>query len=133
MAKFDPDVSFTEPNGRTPVVQETRVGPPLSLVGQNMRRSLVYSHLACIAISAYIPDDLPQPKGWKAGGMSLKHDGLMAPIRCAFQHQLTAFLALYNMLGLNNWRTLADRCLAMTSCQFAAWLDRIAKVGSIKG
>jgi len=133
MAKYDSDVSSTDPNGRTPVVEEVRVGPPLSLVGQNLRRSLVYTHLACIAISAYVPDDFPQPKGWQAGGLSVKHDGLMAPVHCAFQHQLTAFLALYNMLALNDWRSLSDRCLAMSSCQFAAWLDRIAKVGSIRG
>jgi len=133
MSERQRDCPFQEPNGGAVVVEEVRTGPPLSLVGDKLRQALVYCHLACVSVNTFVPDDLPQPPAWQASRLSVKRDGLMEPIRSAFRRQLTAFLALYNMLALEHRPGLVDQLLSMGSYQFASWLERIAKAGSVTG
>lgn len=133
MSEGESNISFKEPNGSAFVTTETRKGPPLATVGDKLYESLVFTHVACVAVTTYIPDDFPQPPGWKASGLSLKNDGLMEPLRCAFRNGLTAFLSLYNMLALVSNPGLIDCLLKMRTLEFRDWLDRIGRAGCVTG
>jgi len=128
--KFDPVT--TSSNGKALIVKETREGPPLEHVGDRLRRTLVYIHMAAASVNTLVPDNVPQPTGWRSSGLSVKNDGLLEPIRLAFRTQLTAFLSLYNMLALDG-EELSESLLQKSNAEVNAWLTRIAAAGSVTG
>jgi sugar phosphate isomerase/epimerase len=126
------ELLYRDTNGPAYVKGQKRTGPPLGYVGDKLRHSLQLAHSLYQEIRESVPDDLPQPEGARGTSYSTKEDGLVGPAYEAFSYQLTAFLALYNMLGLDDNR-LANRLLRSSYEEFDTWLRRIIREGSVTG
>lgn len=91
---------FREPNAGAYEKEEKRKGPPLGYVGEKLRRAVESAHGTYQAIDSNVPDNLPQPAKVRGSAYSTKQDGILSPAFSTFLFSLTAFLALYNMLGV---------------------------------
>ena len=109
----DIDDLFTDPNASAYVVDEPRSGPPLSYVGEKLRGALQYAHR--LALSAHAQHDV-------------KRDA-----DATFRYALTAYLALYNMLGLMSDHRKVDALLELNDDEFEDWLTTVQREGSVSG
>jgi hypothetical protein len=111
----DIDDLFTDPNAGAYETKETRVGPPLTYVGEKLRCSVEHAHRAARAT--------------KADGTDAAHREADA----SFRYGVTAYLGLHNMLGrLLDHRKL-DALLDLDSDAFDEWLDTVEREGSVHG
>lgn len=60
-------------------------------------------------------------------------DRIEFSIRAAFQYELTAFLALHNLLAPMKDPHLAERILVLSDDAFQEWLDGMESEGSVTG
>jgi|SRR5208337_2165955 len=119
------DDLFREPNAGAYEKEETRKGPPLSYVGEKLRRAVESAHGTYQAINRDVPDDLPQPARARGSQYSTKQDGILSPAYSTFIYSLVAFLALYNILGVITDRHKIPTLLSMSHDDFTVWLDGI--------
>lgn len=112
------DDLFSDPNAGAYVRKETRVGPPLEYVGEKLAGAVEAAHQMYRAV-----DEAGAPRG----------DPLRASAYETFRYALTAFLALYNMLGLLANQLKIDELLALDVRSFTEWLDDLAQEGSVSG
>ena len=111
----DIDDLFTDPNAGAYEVEETRVGPPLTYVGEKLRYSLECTHRAVRALQA-------SPEGEAQRNAD-----------AAFRYGLTAYLGLYNMLGMILDHRKLDALLALDEDGLEEWLDTVQREGSVSG
>ena len=111
----DIDDLFTEPNAGAYEAEETRVGPPLTYVGEKLRNSLEYAHRAA--------------RVTKVGALEAAHRHTDAALR----YGVTAYLGLYNMLGMIQDHRKLDALLDLDREAFEAWLDTVQREGSVHG
>lgn len=124
---------YREPNAGAYEKEETRKGPPLGYVGDKLRRAVESAHGMYQAIDRLVPDDLPQPANVRGSAYSTKQDGILSPAYTNFMYGLTAYLALYNMLGVIRDHQKIPALLGMGQDDFSAWLDGIESEGSVHG
>lgn len=105
---------FRGPNDNAYEKPQVRVGPPLEYVAEKLRHAIEATHHL-----------LPQLRQ-QAGSQAAVFDATYA-----FQSQLTAFLALNNLLALANEKGFFERLARYTDEQFKDWLDRIGQQGSV--
>ena len=127
------DNMFDEPNGPAYLKKEIRSGPPLSYIAEKMKLSLIMLHNAISSIRESVPEELPQPPAMKGSSYSVKEEALLSPAQSAFRNELTAYLALINMLALANDQDIFGRLLGYSYEGFRDWLDRIERESSITG
>lgn len=125
---------FADPNGPAWRTGERRTGPPLSYVGEKLGHGLECQHgimhgLARAAACA--PAPAPGAHDAARDGPSL--EVLESAARIAFDYQLTAYLALYNMLGSKGGHEEVDRLARMTTTEFRRWLAFVEREGSVTG
>ena len=115
------DDSITPPNGEAYEKVELRDGSPLSYVAEKLGRAVEFSHAVYQKLEFKGADNVPneyEPRE-SAGA--------------AFRYATTAYLALYNMLGLiddqNKFKTLEK----LSPDQFRAWIAMVQREGSIHG
>ena len=106
---------FADPNGPAWRADERRVGPPLGYVGEKLGRGLVCQHALLRALR-------DEPAG-----------GAFMAARLSFGYQLTAHLALYNMLGSRGSEDDVDRLVAMSTDDFRRWIAFVEREGSVSG
>ena len=130
---------LADPNGAAYRTGERRVGPPLDYVGEKLRQGLACQHALLHALRVPGgPDDGARSDGASSGTSSGASGGpsggasAMAA-RLAFGYQLTAYLALYNMLGSRGSEDDVDRLVATAPGDFRRWLDFVAREGSVSG
>lgn len=109
------DDLFTDPNAGAYEVEESRVGPPLAYVGEKLRCSLEHAHR-----SAQATRGAPEREADREAD-------------AAFRYGLTAYLALYNMLGLLSDPRKLDALLELDEDSFETWLDAVQREGSVDG
>jgi hypothetical protein len=124
---------FREPNAGAYEKEETRKGLPLGYVGEKLRHAVVSAHETYQAIDRDVPENLPQPAKARGSAYSTKHDGILSPAYSAFIYSMTAFLALYNMLGIISDQEKIPALLAMNHEDLSAWLDGVEREGSVHG
>lgn len=121
-------------NGPAYEKSEERNGPPLSYAGEKLRYSLENCHELLKGIGECVPDDLPLPSRYQEGApVSAKSDLLQSPASASFHYQITAFAALFNMLGVIKSNKDIDRLAQMSAQDFKKWLDFIEREGSVVG
>lgn len=108
------DDEFRGPNDNAYEKPQVRVGPPLEYVAEKLRHAIEATH------------HLLRHLRKLAGSETAVFDATYA-----FQSQLTAFLALNNLLALANEKGFFDRLEGYTDQQFKDWLDRISQQGSV--
>lgn len=111
----DIDDLFTDPNAGAYEAEETRVGPPLTYVGEKLRYSLEHGHRAATAT--------------KVTGSEAAHREADA----SFRYGVTAYLGLYNMLGMMLDHRKLDALLDLDGAAFEEWLDTVQREGSVHG
>jgi hypothetical protein len=109
------DDLFTDPNAGAYEAKETRVGPPLTYVGEKLRYSLEHAHRAARATVE--------------GGT----DAARRDADAAFRYGVTAYLGLYNMLGMLIGHRKLDALLELDGAAFEDWLDTVQREGSVHG
>ena len=124
---------YQEPNAGAYEKEETRKGPPLGYVGEKLRRAVEYAHETYQAIDRDVPENLPQPAKARGSAYSTKQDGILSPADSTFIYSLTAFLALYNMLGVISDQQKIPALLAVNHEDLSAWLDGVEREGSVHG
>ena len=124
---------FQDPNGPAYRKQETRSGPPFDYVGEKLRNALFELHgLLKTAqrvrrtFSSTGAERLPQSARDDL-------DAVEHSAGHAFAYQVTAFLALHNMLGATGAPDHLGRLRAVSPDDFERWLDFIEREGSVLG
>jgi len=104
------DPIFLPPNGGAYEKREARTGPPLTYVGEKLESCIcrLSSALAC----AQEPHQRRE-------------------LLDALQYGVTAFLALYNLLGLTHDPDYFHRLAEMSPGQFRAWASRVSSAGKV--
>ncbi|EFK96642.1 hypothetical protein LDC_1335 [sediment metagenome] len=100
--------------------QEVRSGPPLDYVSEKMEIALVDLHHAIHRLQRLVLD-------------SDTGDIAVSSAMSAFRHELVAFCALHNMLGLANDPQLVKRLLVLSPGEFEDWLTATRSEGSVTG
>ena len=118
---------FADPNGGAWRRDERRTGPPLDYVGEKLRLGLGCQHGLLHALGR--TDDARRPDAEGASGPGVS----VLAARLSFGYQLTAYLALYNMLGARGSEDELDRLVAMAPEDFRRWLAFVAREGSVSG
>jgi hypothetical protein len=111
----DIDDLFTHPNAGAYEAEETRVGPPLAYVGEKLRYSVEHAHRAAKATR------------------TVRGDEAHREADAAFRYGLTAYLGLYNMLGMLSDHRKLDALLELDQDSFEVWLDTVQREGSVSG
>ena len=111
----DIDDLFTDPNAGAYEVEESRVGPPLTYVGEKLRHSLEYAHRVAGTMRSDVEHEA-------------RHDAV-----AAFRYGLTAYLGLYNMLGMILDHRKLDALRELDDDAFEDWLDTVEREGSVTG
>jgi hypothetical protein len=111
----DIDDLFTDPNAGAYEAKETRVGPPLTYVGEKLRYSLEHAHRAARAME-------------EGATEAARRDA-----DAAFRYGVTAYLGLYNMLGMLIDHRKLDGLLELDGDAFEDWLDTVQREGSVHG
>ena len=119
-----------DPNGPAYRTDERRVGPPLDYVGEKLGRALSCQHALLHALRG--EPDAADARTDAAHGAPRKDASLVAA-RVSFGYQLTAYLALYNMLGSRGSEDDVDRLVGMPSEDFRRWLAFVEREGSVSG
>lgn len=123
----DIDDLFTDPNAGAYEVEESRTGPPLTYVGEKLRYAVEHSHrlvrtLRCHGIS---------PTGGDHGDAGPLEREPEQDAVGAFRYGLTAYLALYNMLGMILDHRKLDALLDLDEESLEGWLDTVQREGSV--
>ncbi len=128
-----PDL-YADPNGSAYRRAEQRFGTPLDYVGEKLGHALVCQHALLHAAQAPPPrvavEGEPPPSEPSAPGASR---GAVMAARLSFGYQLTAYLALYNMLASRGSEEDVDRLVAMAPDDFRRWVRFVAREGSVSG
>jgi len=127
------DDLYRAPNAEAYEKEEQRKGSPLDYVGEKLRRAVESAHDTYKAIERDVPDNLPQPVKARGSAYSTKQDALLSPAYTTFVYGLTAFMALYNMLGVIEDPQKIPALLAASREDLSAWLDGIQREGSVNG
>lgn len=131
---MDIDDFMKSTNGPAYEKNEARNGPPLSYVGEKLRYALEHSHDLLHGIESCVPASLPLPDEYLEGApISAKQDLLKSPAWASFYYQVTAFAALFNMLGVVKSDKDIERLGQMSEKDFKKWLDFIEREGSVLG
>ena len=119
---------LADPNGTAYRTGERRVGPPLDYVGEKLRQGLACQHALLHALRG-------RGENARSGSASDVPSGGASAMaaRLAFGYQLTAYLALYNMLGSRGSEDDVDRLVATAPEDFRRWLDFVMREGSVSG
>jgi hypothetical protein len=125
----DIDDLFTHPNAGANEVDESRVGPPLTYVGEKLGHSL--GHVHRLANTARTREAESSGEG-DAGPDEMQRDAGLEAV-AAFRYGLTAYLALYNMLGMISDHRKLDALLDLDEEAFEDWLATIEREGSVSG
>jgi len=99
---------------------QLRQGPPLEYVAEKIEYSLEQLHRVLIVVKGDLID-------------SDVKDRIEFSIRAAFQYELTAFLALHNLLAPANDPHLTERLLNLSADGFEEWLQNMRSEGSVTG
>lgn len=115
------DDSISPPNGEAYEKVELRDGSPLSYVGEKLGMAVEFSHAVYQKLEIKGADNM------------LNEYGPRESAGAAFRYATTAFLALYNMLGLiddqNKFKTLEK----LSPDKFRTWIAMVQREGSIHG
>ena len=131
---MDIDDFMRNTNGPAYGKNESRNGPPLGYVGEKLRYALENCHELIQGIESCVPDNLPLPDEYQEGALiSAKLDLLKSPAWASFHYQVTAFSALFNMLGVVKSSKDIERLVQMPEKDFKKWLDFIEREGSVLG
>ncbi|NWN91082.1 hypothetical protein HLV39_06195 [Marinobacter adhaerens] len=131
---MDIDDFMKSTNGPAYEKNESRNGPPLTYVGEKLRYALEHCHDLLQGIESYVPDSLPLPDEYQEGApISAKQDLLKSPAWASFHYQVTAFVALFNMLGVVKSSKDIEHLGQMPEADFKKWLDFIEREGSVLG
>ena len=130
-----PERWFADPNGPAYRTGEARVGPPLDYVGEKLRRGLECQHgvLCSLRRAAALEAAMPAGRPARDAAAPPSFEVLATAARIAFDYQLTALLALYNMLGAKGEPEAVDRLAAMAPDEFRRWIDFVEREGSVTG
>ncbi|MDT8437316.1 MAG: hypothetical protein RRA92_11250 [Gemmatimonadota bacterium] len=109
------DDLFSDPNAGAYEAKETRVGPPLAYVGEKLKSSLEHAHRAARASRESAAEEMGRDAD------------------TAFRYGVTAFLGLYNMLGMLVDHRKLDALLELDGASFEQWLDTVEREGSVHG
>ena len=123
------DDNILQPNAGAFEKDEVRSGPPLSYIAEKLRGALESAHEVWRAINRSGPINLSQSANAPVAAQEL---GLSSAFS-SFRYSMTAFLALHNMLGMIADQKKIDALLDYNHDEFAAWLDRVEREGSILG
>lgn len=127
------DDLYSDPNAGAYEKREVRTGPPLDYVGEKLGIAVKFSHRTYRRMRESVSDDLPVLEAALGTGGSVKGDALLSPAFITFRGATTAFLALYNMLGLIHDQDKFEALLELSSSEFDDWVDRIEREGSVTG
>lgn len=131
---MDFDDFMRSTNGPAYEKNEARNGPPLSYVGEKIRYALENCHDLLQGIESCVPNNLPLPDGYQEGAsLSAKLDFLKSPALASFHYQVTAFAALFNMLGMVKSSKDIERLAQTPEKDFKKWLDFVEREGSVLG
>jgi hypothetical protein len=131
---MDIDDFMRNTNGPAYGKNESRNGPPLNYVGEKLRYALENCHDLLKGIEGCVPNNLPLPDGYQEHApISAKLDLLKSPALASFHCQVTAFAALFNMLGVVKSSKDIERLVQMSEKDFKKWLDFIEREGSVLG
>jgi hypothetical protein len=120
-------------NGSAYTREERRNGPPLDYVGEKLRKAVESAHATYKAVVGFVPRDLPpEPEFDPSAPSSAKFDILAHNAYYALSYSLTAFLALYNMLGVVR-DDYVEGIAAKSRDELRIWLDLIEREGSVHG
>ena len=123
----DIDDLFTDPNAGAYEVEESRMGPPLTYVGEKLRYSLEHAHR--LARTMGTGSTSPAAGGREdSGALEATRDAV-----ATFRYGLTAYLGLYNMLGMILDHRKLDALLDLDEDAFEEWLATVQREGSVSG
>ena len=123
---MDIDDFMKSTNGPAYEKNESRNGPPLIYVGEKLRYALEHCHDLLQGIECCVPDSLALPDEYQEGApISAKQDLLKRPAWASFHYQVTAFVALFNMLGVVKSSKDIEHLGQMPEADFKKWLDFI--------
>jgi len=121
---------FSDTNGPAYRKEERRSGPPLTYVGEKLRHGLDELHRLLTTLES--ADDTVDSSSEHDANRRMREDATHAALY-AFSYQITAFLALYNMLGAKGEPEAVDRLAAMTPEAFRRWIGFVEREGSVTG
>ena len=121
---------FADPNGPAYRTREHRSGPPLDYVAEKLHNALFELH-AAVQASGRTRDASSPKGGGRASASAL--DDVERSTQHAFGYQVTAFLALHNMLGVAGAPDHLARLQAMSPDDFERWLAFVEREGSVLG
>ena len=119
---MDPDDdAIIPPNGGAYEKRETRNGPPLGYVGEKLGMAVIAAHSVLRLIES--DEATAQLRAYEPGSSAFQ----------SFHSATTAFLALYNMLGLIDDQHKFDLLQKLGPDEFREWVERVQRVGSVRG
>lgn len=113
--------SIISSNGDAYEKRETREGSPLSYVGEKLGMAVEASHTVLRLIES--DPAFSALRGYEPGSSAFQ----------AFHSATTAFLALYNMLGLIDDQHKFDLLRKLGTDDFRSWVEMVQREGSVKG
>lgn len=121
---------FSDTNGPAYRKEERRSGPPLTYVGEKLRHGLDELHrlLATLESAGGTVDSSSEHDA----NRRMREDAAHAALH-AFSYQITAFLALHNMLGAHRGYKDTERLRRMSREDFDRWLSFVEREGSVLG
>ncbi len=117
-----------DPNGPAYRKEEIRNGPPLEYVSEKIRNALDEQHKLLKDIECN-PQFWPDLERRQLETECLVYRSAIS----SFNYQITAFLALHNMLGVNSGYDYTQRLCSMSRDEFEQWLEFIEREGSVSG
>ena len=124
---------FADPNGGAYRRDERRTGPPLDYVGEKLRQGLGCQHALLHALGDARAGTAAGAERARAAEEPSEPGPSALAARLSFGYQLTAYLALYNMLGARGSEDELDRLVAMAPEDSRRWLAFVAREGSVSG
>jgi len=109
------DILDLSSNGPAYEKEQVRLGPPLEYVAEKLQTALLLLHGHCEA-----ERKREQPPA-------------SSTPEAIFRYQMTAFLALKNMLHLAGDPDFASRLLEMPGEDFETWVENVSTEGSVTG
>ena len=122
------------PNGSAYTTTETRNGVPIDYVGEKLRRAVEAAHDNLRNIKRFVPDDLSAaPQFQEYAPRGVKNDLLLSSAISAFDYSLNAYLALHNMLGTMQNRSIIEELEKKNFEELQQWLNTIESEGTVLG
>ncbi len=122
------DDNILQPNNGAYEKGEMRVGLPLSYIAEKLRGALASAHQVYRIINHSAQIARPD-----LTNSQLACQEPVASACVSFKYSLTAFLAMYNMLGMIADPNKVDSLLNCDQDEFAVWLNTVEREGSILG